>query len=603
MSRKKNKIRKDDQELLKKRYSLIALYLVLAVTVLAIFGKTRTFDFAIDDKIIIVENIYVNNGLTSFPKLIKAIVNDDMTVPGVTRPLTMFTHALDISLFGMNPGAHHQMNIFYYLILVFLLFYLLRKYLIPEQPILISFFIVLLFATHPAHVESVANIKGRDDILSFIFGVLALIFFFQNLRYSSILHKTFIFLSLFLSFLSKETGIVFILLIPLSYYYFTKVSLKQAFLSSYLYLIFGVILVIIRFSLFTPPPEYINKYNNSILAFESPFQQFIMSLRILWHYFQISVWPHPLIWDYSFGHFEFDKYTYSFAFASVFVYGGLLLWSTFQVKNKNIISYGILFFLLAISPISNLFVKIATTFGERLLLIPSFGLVIAFVFLLNSFYKKIARKYNYSNDFRLYLFILLVAVGFATLSSSRAAVWQNDDILVQADFLKSKSSRSYKAYIQYETTLVDNKIAHHQTALKACKDALIRFPDDWKLWFFRGIIQTVLNDLNDAKYAYSMSIDVNKDNFMALSNYANLLSNDEPEKAIDLYKKAILIRQNNDIVLGNLAILLHKKGSLLEAKEYYEKSLRLNPGNVKVKRAYGILQETLKTQTDGPKSE
>ncbi|NOR86311.1 MAG: hypothetical protein GQ527_01750 [Bacteroidales bacterium] len=369
MSRKKNKLKNKEQNKLQDKYLLFTFYAVFIAVVFIIYGKTKSYDFAIDDKIILVDNIYVIDGISGFTKLIDAAFNNDMSVPGVTRPVAMFSHALDVSLFGMEAGKHHQMNIFYYFILLFLLFYLLRKYFIPNYSVFLSFLIVLLFIAHPVHVESVANIKGRDDILSFIFGTLAFIFFFRNLKENSIINRILIFLSLALAFLSKETGIVFALLLPISYYYFTEVDFKKAFLSTYMYLAFGILLVIIRFSLFTPPPEYINKYNNSILDLESPLQQLAMTLRILWHYLQISLWPQPLIWDYSFGHFDFNKYTNFLAVVSALVYSGLLLWSLLKLKSKNMISFGIIFFLLALSPVSNLFIKIATTFGERLLFI------------------------------------------------------------------------------------------------------------------------------------------------------------------------------------------------------------------------------------------
>ena len=94
------------------------LYLVLGLVILIMYVKTVAYDFAIDDKIIIVDNAYVSKGLAGFPGLIGAAFSNNLMVPGVTRPVTMFTHALEVSLFGMNPGPQHLMNVLFYLFLV-----------------------------------------------------------------------------------------------------------------------------------------------------------------------------------------------------------------------------------------------------------------------------------------------------------------------------------------------------------------------------------------------------------------------------------------------------------------------------------------------------
>ncbi|NOR88021.1 MAG: tetratricopeptide repeat protein, partial [Bacteroidales bacterium] len=201
---------------------------------------------------------------------------------------------------------------------------------------------------------------------------------------------------------------------------------------------------------------------------------------------------------------------------------------------------------------------------------------------------------HFRNDYRLYLLILIVSSGFVFMSEARTKAWENDEILVLTDYQHSKSIRSYKAFIQYETSISDQKIAHHQTAYQACMEGLDKFPTDWELWYFRGVIQSTLNDIEDAKFAYEKSIEYKSENFLALVNYGNLLTKDEPEKAIELYKKAVLVKDDNAIIYGNLALLLHQKGKLTEAKEYYEKSLIINPNNSQVKRAYDMLRETLK---------
>lgn len=592
MGRSKKNINKKEN-IIPEKYFSILFYSILMLVSIIIYSKTRTYDFAIDDKIIIVDNTYVKSGLSEFPKIFEAALNNDMSIPGVTRPVTMFTHALDVSLFGMKAGPQHQMNLFYYIVLLLLLFYFLKTYVLIDQPKLLSFAIVLLFLVHPIHVESVANIKGRDDILSFIFGVIALIFFFRNLEKNSILNQIIVIIGLVFSFLSKETGIIFIVIIPLSYYYFTKVDMKQVFNKTYIYFIFGLVLLVLRFTLFVPPPKYINIYNNSILALDSQSDQLMMTLRILFHYFQLSIWPHPLIWDYSYGHFEFNPSTYIYGLLSIFVFGGISIWAFWKMKFKNRMGFGFLFFTIALAPASNVFIKIASTFGERLLFIPSFGIVFAFVFLLLFIQNKIPVKREQTKKSIVYTILLFVSIIFLFLSSQRVKDWENDDVLISADFKYAKSARSYKAYIQYLTSLPDPKLQNNQKALDACKESLLKFPEEWELWYFRGVIQTTLKDTDDAKLAYEQSLKLNPNKFITLINYGNFFLEEDPDKAIELYKKAVNISKDNPQVIGNLAILLHKQGNLQEAKTYYEMAKNLSYNDKNFNQAYQLLLKSI----------
>lgn len=571
------------------QYYSIGTYLILFFIILIIFGKTATYDFVVDDKLIILENIYVNKGLSGFGQLITAILSGDSSVIGTTRPVTMLSHAIDVSMFGLNAGTHHLMNIFYYLILVFLLFNLLKKHLLPNHSIWLSFGIILLFTVHPVHVESVANIKGRDDILCFIFGTLAITYLFRHLKNPTIQHKILSIIFLLLSFLSKETGIIFTILLPLTYYYFSNTTFKQTISTNYPYLLLGVILITIRLTVFSDNSNNFNIYNNSLLAIEDTVLQLLMTFRILLHYLQITFIPFPLSWDYSLGHFEYNQTTTFLAYLSIVTFGGLTLWSFTQLKNKSYISYGILFFLIALFPVSNLLIKIPSTFGERFLFIPTFGFAFAFAFLLNKLLNNNNKTLTKFNIFPSS--IIAISIFFVVLSFNRTNVWKNETTLVINDFEYANSLRSSRSYIQLLTALPDNKIPNHEKALKICDNSLERFEDDWQLWYFKGIIERTLGNIDAAKTAFLQSIDHKADNFYSLASIADLLANEQPEIAIEYYRKAIAINSERANTLANFGIVLHKLGRFDEAKEMYEKVLNIEPNNQIIRNNLNILNQ------------
>ena len=88
------------------------------------------------------------------------------------HPLTILSHMLDCQIYGLNPWGHHFTNVLLHVINTVLVFILLR---ITTDTVWRSFFVALLFAAHPAHVESVAWVSERKDVLSTCFGLIALI--------------------------------------------------------------------------------------------------------------------------------------------------------------------------------------------------------------------------------------------------------------------------------------------------------------------------------------------------------------------------------------------------------------------------------------------
>ncbi len=159
----------------------------------AVFGRTLGHGFVnFDDPIYVSENDHVRAGLNW---------------SGVTwafthihshnwHPLTTISHMLDCQLFGLKPGAHHFVNVLLHSATAVLLFFLLAQFTrSPSSPrdesvrladrsgtIRSSAFVAAVFAIHPLHVESVAWILERKDVLSGLFFVLTLLAYLYYTR-------------------------------------------------------------------------------------------------------------------------------------------------------------------------------------------------------------------------------------------------------------------------------------------------------------------------------------------------------------------------------------------------------------------------------------
>jgi tetratricopeptide (TPR) repeat protein len=103
------------------------------------------------------------------------------------HPLTVLSHALACQLFGLNPWGHHLINVLLHALNAALVLFLLTKLTGAAWR---SLFVAALFAFHPLHVESVAWVSERKDVLSGFFGLLSLIFYAHYAKISDLKSKT-----------------------------------------------------------------------------------------------------------------------------------------------------------------------------------------------------------------------------------------------------------------------------------------------------------------------------------------------------------------------------------------------------------------------------
>src|SRR3989440_801733 len=150
------------------RWPLIGISIFLITITWAVFGQTGNYQFVnYDDPLYVLDNAHVRAGLTW-----RGIAWAFTHVHSQNwHPLTTMSHMFDCQLFGVNPGAHHLVNVFFHSIAAVLLFILLAQITNSLWP---SAFVAAVFAIHPLRVESVAWIAERKDVLSGLFFMLTL---------------------------------------------------------------------------------------------------------------------------------------------------------------------------------------------------------------------------------------------------------------------------------------------------------------------------------------------------------------------------------------------------------------------------------------------
>ena len=149
--------------------TLTSLFLIIVT--FAVYWQVGSHQFVnFDDGKYILENPHVRTGLTAegFTWAFTA------TYASNWHPLTWLSHMLDVQVFGLDPGPHHLVNVLFHAINSVLLFLLLLRVTGAYWQ---SVFVAALFALHPLHVESVAWVAERKDVLSAFFWMLTLLLY------------------------------------------------------------------------------------------------------------------------------------------------------------------------------------------------------------------------------------------------------------------------------------------------------------------------------------------------------------------------------------------------------------------------------------------
>jgi tetratricopeptide (TPR) repeat protein len=178
----------------------ILIYVGLVVLTVFAFEKVRKCDFVYDDRAYVLENEYVKAGLKR-DSIIWVFTHSHV---GNWHPLTGITHMLDCQLFGLNPAGHHLTSLLFHTANVLLLFWVLRSMTDAVWP---SAFTAALFAVHPLHVESVAWVSERKDVLSGFFWILTMAAYTRYTRDCNIGRYLLVALTFCLSLMSKPMAV------------------------------------------------------------------------------------------------------------------------------------------------------------------------------------------------------------------------------------------------------------------------------------------------------------------------------------------------------------------------------------------------------------
>jgi len=206
---------------------LFIVSICLIAAILFPYGQIVNHDFvSYDDPKYVMENPHVKAGLTRESIIWAFTTQHD----GNWFPLTWLSHMLDCELYGLNPMGHHWTNLLIHMantVLLFLIFQMMTGSTWR------SGFVAALFALHPLHVESVAWVAERKDVLSTFFGMLTLLAYNRYVRQTHLINYLLIILFFGLGLMAKPMLVTwpFVLLLldfwPLKRFHFKEDKLQS----------------------------------------------------------------------------------------------------------------------------------------------------------------------------------------------------------------------------------------------------------------------------------------------------------------------------------------------------------------------------------------
>ncbi len=535
------------------------LGIILAVIAFSLYANTLSHGFLLDDSNAIIENHYVKQGLAGIPDLLVTDYRAGYwTAKGTLyRPLSLVMFAVEWELFPNNPFPGHLINVLLYALTAYLLFMLLRK-LMPNVSLILPLLITLLFITHPIHTEVVANIKSRDEILSFLFVIGALHLTLNYLKNGKTLTMAIATVLYFLSFMSKESSITILGIVPLMLYFFTDTPVKKNLtMSGFFVAGAGVYLVLRKIVLgeIGDIPDVL-LIDNFLVAATDVASKTATAVMILGKYLGMLFIPHPLSIDYAYNQIPIVRWNDYRPIVSFLAYAALVGIVIWRIRKKELWVFGISFYLITISLYSNLVITIGSGFGERFLYVPSLGFCIAFVGILEMLLRSnLAGAGNLMQVVRMNMatvaVVLLISGVASALTIARNPAWSDHYTVYSTDVKHAPNSA--RLHYWHGNEIMKEK------AMKASNNEL-------KI----QLLDSAIAEYNRALAIYPEYPDAFGQRGLAYYRKG------ENDKAVSDYRNAIDRQVGQWKVYNNLGVIYGERGDLENAMKYFSLALKID---------------------------
>lgn len=398
---------------------LCLIFFIIIITAIVHYPSLNNSFINWDDDVYVVTNADIRN-------ISWVNIKEVFTSPyvGTYTPFTLLTYAVDYRLAKLNPRVYHATNLILHLfncILVFWFIYLLcgKEY--------VALVVSLFFGLHPLHVEAVAWVSQRKDVLYGFFYFLSLISYLKYLKDQRIVFYIFSLLLFISSCLSKPMAITLPLILFLIDYFFHFNLNKQKIFEKIPYLIvsfvFGFFTIVAQYDYEYTTPKHVLFFSHNI---------FVAGYVLLFYIYKI-VFPfhlsglHPLPQNIG---TELPLIYYPSLFVSIL----LVLLIVLRLRNNRKLVFGSGFFFLTILPVLQFLPISWAIAADRYVYVPAMGIFYLFAEGCYWLYREKIAKRALIKIIFLFIIVSIVTI-FSFLSWQRCHIWK-DSVTFWSDIIE-----------------------------------------------------------------------------------------------------------------------------------------------------------------------
>lgn len=499
-----------------------------------LYAPSISYDFVYDDDAVLKENRFVKKGLdglsdiwtTSYFKGYDENMNARAYRP---VPLTMF--ALEVEFLGLKATVHHFVNVLLYGLTGLVLFLFLVR-LLKREHMWLAATITFFFVVHPVHVEVIANIKSRDELLAFFAFISAALLWLKGLDEKKKILLGFSWVTFAVALFSKESAITTLVLFPLFLWFFRNRPWQQIVVPVLPFFLLTLGFLWVRSEVVGGLNEGVTLtvLDNSLLAASSVSQRVASNIYVLGLYFYKNLIPYPLLSDYSFSTIPLRNWADYQVWLSILLYMVLIYLAVWGLIKKWKAAYGAWHFFATVSIFSSVIVLNVSPYNDRFNYNPSLGVCFLIAVGLFYFFGK-ERGHLQLPGRHIFLVGIVSLIGLAGIyrQSTHLPVWKdryslfNHDVQLAPDnarMLKNKGgSLVRRAIAEQDKTrqmeLANEAIEYLERALKIYH----RLPTSH---VYLGIMYGLKGELEKAENAYKAALAISSTNVYAKTNLANI---------------------------------------------------------------------------------
>jgi len=547
---------------------------VLAILVLSVYWQVGGHAFTnFDDGTYVSENPPVLRGLT----LEGASWAFTTFHAANWHPLTWLSHMLDVQLFGLSAGWHHRMNVLYHLVNTILLFLVLWR---MTGGIWQSAFVAALFGVHPLHVESVAWVAERKDLLSTLFWVLAMGAYLRYARRPGIGRYLPVTAAFALGLMCKPMLVTlpFVLLLldwwPLGRFKPTDSSVPQSlrdYVPVFIRLVWEKVPLLVMSAISCAITYLAQAKGGAVLQFEHiPFASRISNAivsyvvylwKTAWPSSLAVFYPHPAIIHANVPAWEIA--------GAILLLCGLSVIALREGHRRPYLAVGWLWYLGTLVPVIGLVQVGMQALADRYTYVPLIGIFIAVAWGV----PEAISRWNFR---RLALGVLGGAVLLALSVDAWTQVnyWRDNVTL----FSRAVAITDRNWLAMNNLAMSYDKLGQHQHAIGYLQEALQITPNDTDAWYNLGMSYSKLGQQQQAIISYRESVRIKPDHAEALYNLGVSYSKlGQYQHAIGYLQEALRIKPDDAETWNNLGVCCGILGQHQQAIGYFQEAIRIKP--------------------------